>query len=104
MICYVRTNKRGYGGSAPMKKKRCHPEGTSADVWCPKDLVARPFTSAPRCRYEVVCSASAGAQSLRTQASLKSSYFGLTARMRSRFFCRVIPLRDFSLAIALFIS
>ena len=39
MICYVRTNKRGYGGAAPMKKKRCHPEAASADRLPPKDLV-----------------------------------------------------------------
>ena len=32
-------SKRGAGGEAPLQKKRCHPEGTSADVWCPKDLV-----------------------------------------------------------------
>ena len=32
-------SNRGAGGEAPCKKKRCHPEGTSADVWCPKDLV-----------------------------------------------------------------
>jgi hypothetical protein len=31
-------SKRGVGGEAPLQKKRCHPEGTSADVWCPKDL------------------------------------------------------------------
>ena len=33
--------------------QRCHPEDTSADVWCPKDLVPRPFTSAARCLYGV---------------------------------------------------
>ena len=34
---------RGEGGAAPFKKKRCHPEGASADVWCPKDLVPPPI-------------------------------------------------------------
>ena len=54
MICYVRTNKRGYGGAAPMKKKRCHPEAASADRLPPKDLVPRQFTSAARNRYEEI--------------------------------------------------
>ena len=31
--------KQGCRGRSPLQKKRCHPEGTSADVWCPKDLV-----------------------------------------------------------------
>ncbi len=31
--------KQGAGAAAPARKKRCHPKGTSADVWCPKDLV-----------------------------------------------------------------
>ncbi len=31
---------QGCRGQSPLqKKKRCHPKGTSADVWCPKDLV-----------------------------------------------------------------
>ena len=46
---------RGTGGEAPCTKTRCHPEGTSADVWCPKDLVPPPFTRAARCHNEEVC-------------------------------------------------
>ena len=31
--------KQGCRGRSPLQKKRCHPEGASADVLRPKDLV-----------------------------------------------------------------
>ena len=45
--------KRG-AGATPLQKERCPPEDTSADVWCPKDLVPPPFTRAARCLYEEI--------------------------------------------------
>ncbi len=46
---------RGEGGGSPLHSLRCHPEGTSADVWCPKDLVTRKLFFARRGAGEVVC-------------------------------------------------
>ncbi len=48
---------RGEGGGSPLHSLRCHPEGTSADVWCPKDLVTRKLFFARRGAGEVVCTA-----------------------------------------------
>ena len=53
--------KRGVGGAAPMKKKRCHPEGTSAGRLAPFAegkcwiIVPPPFTRSARCHNEEVC-------------------------------------------------
>ena len=35
--------KRGYGGAAPMKKKRCHPEGATAVRLAPEGSRAAPI-------------------------------------------------------------
>ena len=43
------------GAAAPFKKKRCHPEGASADRLRPKDLVTRKLFFARRGAGEVVC-------------------------------------------------
>ena len=48
---------RGEGGGSPLHLKRCHPEGASADVLRPKDLVTRKLFFARRGAGEVVCTA-----------------------------------------------
>ena len=48
---------QGWRGRSPLHRLRCHPEGTSADVWCPKDLVLTELFLGQRGAGEVVCTA-----------------------------------------------
>jgi len=49
--------KRGCRGGSPCKKKRCHPEGASADRLRPKDLVLTELFLGQRGAGEVVWTA-----------------------------------------------
>ncbi len=50
--------KQGCRGRSPLqKKKRCHPEGASADALRPKDLVLTELFLGQRGAGEVVCTA-----------------------------------------------
>ncbi|MBQ8260649.1 MAG: hypothetical protein IJY97_13930, partial [Clostridia bacterium] len=47
----------GVQGRSPCKKKRCHPEGASADRLRPKDLALTELFLGQRGAGEVVCTA-----------------------------------------------